>query len=271
MLCYSGQIPHPGHHTGDCNTTGLQEKKAHLIVCRLQPAALALGLPHTYGLQRCPLGKQAGRYHSCPLPLASPLLTGASQKELPHSSEVPILAAVAHRHLQTKSSSLEGSRNPWLQPLHTLKAVTCGSGFQSADLGTQCKHPHLGTDRSWNILGPIKKQTRLPRQSQRFKTQLRAKVKLSDKVHFLHKAIPSSLGEGALSLVTQRPTQTVSKMQKQTNSFQMKERGWTWAKCLSETDISHLPEKEFKLMVVRWSLAWAKNGWMVRISTKRKI
>lgn len=54
------------------------------------------------------------------------------------------------------------------------------------------------------------KQTRLPRQSQRFKTQLRAKVKLSiDKVHSYTKAIPSSLGEGALSLVTQRPTQTV--------------------------------------------------------------
>ena len=42
-----------------------------------------------------------------------------------------------------------------------------------------------------------------------------------------------------------------SKMRKQTNSFQMKERDWTWAKCLNETDISHLPEKEFKLMVVK--------------------
>lgn len=34
-------------------------------------------------------------------------------------------------------------------------------------------------------------------------------MKLSDKVHFLHKAIPSSLGEQALSLVTRRPTQRV--------------------------------------------------------------
>ena len=103
-----GRIPHPGHQTGDGNTTGLHVKKAHLIVLKLQPAGLASGLPP--GLQRCPLGRQAGRHHSCPLPWLHPCSMVPPSKELPHSSKSPFLQLSPTRHLQTRSSSLEGSR-----------------------------------------------------------------------------------------------------------------------------------------------------------------
>lgn len=124
-----------------------------------------------------------------------------------------------------------------------FKAVTCRSGFQSAWIWALNVNTPLGTDRSWHILGPIKKQTRLPRQSQGLRHNW--ELRWSWVIRFISYTKPflQAWERGILTCYTEQHRQS-SKMQKQMNSFQMKERGWTWAKCLSETDASHLPEKK---------------------------
>ena len=61
-------------------------------------------------------------------------------------------------------------------------------------------------------------------QSQRLEIQPKARVRLNDKVHFLHKATPSRLEEVAVHLMQRNQQRESRKMKKQRkNMFQMKE------------------------------------------------
>lgn len=70
---------------------------------------------------------------------------------------------------------------------------------------------------------------------------------MNDKVHFLHEATPSRLGEVAGLANAQKQTQTVKDNKETGIYFKWKEKNSE--KDLNEIEISDLPDKEFKILV----------------------
>lgn len=86
--------------------------------------------------------------------------------------------------------------------------------------------------------------------------------RLSNKVHLPHRATHWRQGETAALHDTQKKlTRESSKMRKQRNMPQMKEKGKTLEKkTTNEMEISNLPDKEFKAMVIKCSLNLGEQG-----------
>lgn len=72
---------------------------------------------------------------------------------------------------------------------------------------------------------------------------------MNDKVHFLHEATPSRLGEVAGFSNAQKPTQTVKDNKETGICFKWKKKNSE--KDLNEIEISDLPDKEFKILVIK--------------------
>lgn len=107
----------------------------------------------------------------------------------------------------------------------------------------------MGLGRSSNTRRH-KEQIRWLEHSQKFKRQPRAHIGLIDKIHLLHETTLSRLGDMAALSNTQKESQS-RKLKRQENIFQTKSSNRSLETDLNKMDISDLPSREFKIMVIK--------------------
>lgn len=79
----------------------------------------------------------------------------------------------------------------------------------------------------------------------------RAQAGLSNKVHLLHEISCSRQSEAAVYLMHRNQHREARKIKKQRNMFHTKGQDKTPGTDLNETEISDLPHKEFKIIVIK--------------------